>query len=50
MYDFSLTKNVVQMFLALIVLFLILTRMAKNTNPARGLLLLLKDYKMLLSR
>jgi len=36
-YDFSLTKNVVQMFLALIVLFLILTGMAKKYKKGQGL-------------
>ena len=35
-YDFSFTKNVVQMFLALIVLFLILTSMAKKYKTGQG--------------
>lgn len=36
-YDFSLTKNVVQMLLALTVLVLILTRMAKKYKSGQGL-------------
>lgn len=36
-YDFSLTKNVVQMFLALIVLFFILTGIAKKYKSGQGL-------------
>jgi F-type H+-transporting ATPase subunit a len=35
-YDFSLTKNVVQMFLALIILFFILTGMAKKYRAGQG--------------
>ena len=35
-YDFSLTKNVVQMFLALLILFLILTNMAKKYKTGQG--------------
>ncbi len=35
-YDFSLTKNVVQMFIALLVLFLILTSMAKKYKTGQG--------------
>lgn len=35
-YDFSLTKNVVQMFLALIVLFLILRSMVKKYKAGQG--------------
>lgn len=35
-YDFSLTKNVVQMFLALAVLFIILTSMAKKYRQGQG--------------
>ncbi len=35
-YDFSLTKNVVQMFLALFVLFLILRSMVKKYNAGQG--------------
>jgi F-type H+-transporting ATPase subunit a len=36
-YDFSLTKNVMQMFLALIVLFVILRWMAKKYKSGQGL-------------
>ncbi|AXY77297.1 ATP synthase F0 subunit A [Paraflavitalea soli] len=36
-FDFSLTKNVVQMFLALTILFLILTGMAKKYKKGQGL-------------
>jgi F-type H+-transporting ATPase subunit a len=35
-YDFSLTKNVVQMFLALLILFLILTSVAKKYKTGQG--------------
>ena len=35
-YDFSLTKNVVQMFLAIIILFFILTSIAKKYKTGQG--------------